>query len=185
MCQSTETAVNDAFCRTLTRKVWLFRNAILFRNGLRMLDFNYITRSINRVNVLRSATVGVHCSVQWIPSYIWIRSRYDDLVTGGARSGKSRHAEVLIGDLHRFCISLPRKSLMMRWLHDRTSSAKPPGALVHSGALATLDELIHADINPNEAVLLECVPQWWLICCLIMAAIKTLMNGLSGDGTGD
>ncbi len=39
------------------------------------------------------------------------------LVTGGARSGKSRHAEVLIGTLHRFCISLPRKSLMMRWLH--------------------------------------------------------------------
>ncbi len=69
------------------------------------------------------------------------------LVTGGARSGKSRHAEALIGDssqvlyiatsqildehgagrvatqrrllgtLHRFCISLPRKSLMMRWLH--------------------------------------------------------------------
>ncbi|CDK74250.1 hypothetical protein [Klebsiella pneumoniae IS22] len=39
MCQSTETAVNDAFCRTLTREVWLFRNAILFRNGLRMLDF--------------------------------------------------------------------------------------------------------------------------------------------------
>ena len=52
------------------------------------------------------------------------------LVTGGARSGKSRHAEALIGDSSQV-------------LYIATSQH--------------LDELIHADINPNEVVLLECV----------------------------
>ncbi len=38
-------------------------------------------------------------------------------VTGGIRSGKSRHAEALIGDSSQVLYTPPRKSLMMRWLH--------------------------------------------------------------------
>lgn len=55
------------------------------------------------------------------------------LVTGGARSGKSRHAEVLIGDSSQVLYIATSQILD----DEITSSAKPPGALAHSGALAT------------------------------------------------
>lgn len=74
------------------------------------------------------------------------------LVTGGARSGKSRHAEVLIGDssqvLYIATSQILDDEMAARIEHHRQSR---PEHWQH------LDELIHADINPNEAVLLECV----------------------------
>ena len=49
------------------------------------------------------------------------------LVTGGARSGKSRHAEVLIGD----------SSQVLYIATSQILDDEMPGALAHSGALAT------------------------------------------------
>ena len=67
------------------------------------------------------------------------------LVTGGARSGKSRHAEALIGDSSQVLYIATSQIL------DDEMAARTVERWQH------LDELIHADINPNEAVLLECV----------------------------
>lgn len=77
------------------------------------------------------------------------------LVTGGARSGKSRHAEVLIGDssqvLYIATSQILDDEMAARIEHHRQ------GRPEHWRTVEHLDELIHADINPNEAVLLECV----------------------------
>ncbi|WP_113410729.1 bifunctional adenosylcobinamide kinase/adenosylcobinamide-phosphate guanylyltransferase [Escherichia coli] len=74
------------------------------------------------------------------------------LVTGGARSGKSRHAEALIGDssqvLYIATSQILDDEMAARIEHHRQGR---PEHWQH------LDELIHADINPNEVVLLECV----------------------------
>ncbi|EPV0529345.1 bifunctional adenosylcobinamide kinase/adenosylcobinamide-phosphate guanylyltransferase [Escherichia coli] len=80
------------------------------------------------------------------------------LVTGGARSGKSRHAEVLIGDssqdLYIATSQILDDEMAARIEHHRQ------GRPEHWRTVERwqhLDELIHADINPNEVVLLECV----------------------------
>ena len=74
------------------------------------------------------------------------------LVTGGARSGKSRHAEALIGDssqvLYIATSQILDDEMAARIEHHRQSRVE---------RWQHLDELIHADINPNEVVLLECV----------------------------
>lgn len=80
------------------------------------------------------------------------------LVTGGARSGKSRHAEALIGDssqvLYIATSQILDDEMAARIEHHRQ------GRPEHWRTVERwqhLDELIHADINPNEVVLLECV----------------------------
>ncbi|HAN9561344.1 TPA: bifunctional adenosylcobinamide kinase/adenosylcobinamide-phosphate guanylyltransferase [Escherichia coli] len=80
------------------------------------------------------------------------------LVTGGARSGKSRHAEALIGDssqvLYIATSQILDDEMAARIEHHRQ------GRPEHWRTVERwqhLDALIHADINPNEAVLLECV----------------------------
>ena len=80
------------------------------------------------------------------------------LVTGGARSGKSRHAEALIGNssqvLYIATSQILDDEMAARIEHHRQ------GRPAHWRTVERwqhLDELIHADINPNEAVLLECV----------------------------
>ena len=80
------------------------------------------------------------------------------LVTGGARSGKSRHAEALIGDssqvLYIATSQILDDEMAARIEHHRQ------GRPAHWRTVERwqhLDELIHADINPHEAVLLECV----------------------------
>ncbi|MFP1452265.1 bifunctional adenosylcobinamide kinase/adenosylcobinamide-phosphate guanylyltransferase [Escherichia coli] len=80
------------------------------------------------------------------------------LVTGGARSGKSRHAEALIGDssqvLYIATSQILDDEMAARIEHHRQ------GRPAHWHTVERwqhLDELIHADINPHEAVLLECV----------------------------
>ena len=80
------------------------------------------------------------------------------LVTGGARSGKSRHAEALIGDssqvLYIATSQILDDEMAARIEHHRQ------GRPAHWRTVERwqhLDELIYADINPHEAVLLECV----------------------------
>lgn len=80
------------------------------------------------------------------------------LVTGGARSGKSRHAEVLIGDssqvLYIATSQILDDEMAARIEHHRQSRPEHWRTVER---WQHLDESIHADINPNEAVLLECV----------------------------
>ena len=80
------------------------------------------------------------------------------LVTGGARSGKSRHAEALIGDssqvLYIATSQILDDEMAARIEHHRQSRPEHWRTVER---WQHLDELIHADINPNEAVLLECV----------------------------
>ena len=80
------------------------------------------------------------------------------LVTGGTRSGKSRHAEALIGDssqvLYIATSQILDDEMAARIEHHRQ------GRPAHWRTVERwqhVDELIHADINPHEAVLLECV----------------------------
>ncbi len=80
------------------------------------------------------------------------------LVTGGARSGKSRHAEALIGNspqvLYIATSQILDDEMAARIEHHRQ------GRPVHWRTVERwqqLDELINADINPQHAVLLECI----------------------------
>lgn len=80
------------------------------------------------------------------------------LVTGGARSGKSRHAEALIGDtpqvLYIATSQIFDDEMAARIEHHRQ------GRPAHWNTVErwqNLDELINADINPQTAVLLECI----------------------------
>ena len=80
------------------------------------------------------------------------------LVTGGARSGKSRHAEALIGNspqvLYIASSQILDDEMAARIEHHRQ------GRPVHWRTVERwqqLDELINADINPQHAVLLECI----------------------------
>ena len=80
------------------------------------------------------------------------------LVTGGARSGKSRHAEALIADspnvLYIATSQIFDEEMAARIQHHRDGR---PAHWRTAERWQHLDELIHADINPNEVVLLECV----------------------------
>ncbi|HBJ0064228.1 TPA: bifunctional adenosylcobinamide kinase/adenosylcobinamide-phosphate guanylyltransferase [Escherichia coli] len=80
------------------------------------------------------------------------------LVTGGARSGKSRHAEALIGDSSQV-LYIATSQILDDEMAARIEHHQQ-GRPEHCRTVERwqhLDELIHADINPNEVVLLECV----------------------------
>ncbi|RZM88854.1 MULTISPECIES: bifunctional adenosylcobinamide kinase/adenosylcobinamide-phosphate guanylyltransferase [unclassified Escherichia] len=80
------------------------------------------------------------------------------LVTGGARSGKSRHAEALIGDtpqvLYIATSQVFDDEMAARIEHHRQGR---PAHWHTVERWQNLDELINADINPQSAVLLECI----------------------------
>ena len=80
------------------------------------------------------------------------------LVTGGARSGKSRHAETLIGDtpqvLYIATSQILDDEMAARIEHHRQGR---PAHWRTVERWQQLDELINADINPQNAVLLECI----------------------------
>jgi adenosyl cobinamide kinase/adenosyl cobinamide phosphate guanylyltransferase len=59
------------------------------------------------------------------------------LVTGGARSGKSRHAEALIADSPNVLYIATSQILMTRWLRESSTIAMDVRALAHRRTLAT------------------------------------------------
>lgn len=80
------------------------------------------------------------------------------LVTGGARSGKSRHAETLIGDapqvLYIATSHILDDEMAARIQHhkdDRPAHWRTAECWRH------LDTLITADLAPDDAILLECI----------------------------
>lgn len=80
------------------------------------------------------------------------------LVTGGARSGKSRHAESLVanatGVLYIATSQIFDEEMAARIQHHRDS--RPPHWRTKE-RWQDLDAIITADIPPNEAILLECI----------------------------
>ena len=80
------------------------------------------------------------------------------LVTGGARSGKSRHAEALIADspqgLYIATSQIFDEEMAARIQHHR--DGRPPHWRT-AECWRHLDALITPDNAPEEAILLECV----------------------------
>lgn len=80
------------------------------------------------------------------------------LVTGGARSGKSRHAETLLMDAKRVLYIATSQVLddemAARIAHHR---AHRPAHWRTEERWQELDEIITANNDPEEAVLLECI----------------------------
>lgn len=80
------------------------------------------------------------------------------LVTGGARSGKSRHAESLVanatGVLYIATSQIFDEEMAARIQHHRDS--RPPHWRTEE-CWQDLDAIITADIPSNEAILLECI----------------------------
>lgn len=80
------------------------------------------------------------------------------LVTGGARSGKSRHAEALIADfpqvLYIATSQIFDEEMAARIQHHRDGR---PAHWRTAERWQHLDELITADNSPDEAILLECI----------------------------
>lgn len=80
------------------------------------------------------------------------------LVTGGARSGKSRHAEALIADspqvLYIATSQVFDEEMAARIQHHRDGR---PAHWRTAERWQQLDELITAQHDPNEAILLECI----------------------------
>lgn len=78
------------------------------------------------------------------------------LVTGDTRSGKSRHAEALIGDssqvLYIATSQILDDEMAARIEHHRQGHPEHRHTVER---WQHLDGLIHADINPNEVMLLE------------------------------
>ncbi|KAB8141565.1 bifunctional adenosylcobinamide kinase/adenosylcobinamide-phosphate guanylyltransferase, partial [Raoultella ornithinolytica] len=80
------------------------------------------------------------------------------LVTGGARSGKSRHAEALIADapqvLYIATSQIFDDEMAARIQHHRDGR---PSHWRTAERWQQLDELITPAIAPAEAILLECI----------------------------
>ncbi|CBG88853.1 bifunctional adenosylcobinamide kinase/adenosylcobinamide-phosphate guanylyltransferase [Citrobacter rodentium] len=80
------------------------------------------------------------------------------LVTGGARSGKSRHAETLIADypqvLYIATSQIFDEEMAARIQHHREGR---PAHWRTAERWRDLDQLVGADNSPDEAILLECV----------------------------
>ncbi|ECT4831579.1 bifunctional adenosylcobinamide kinase/adenosylcobinamide-phosphate guanylyltransferase, partial [Salmonella enterica subsp. enterica serovar Heidelberg] len=80
------------------------------------------------------------------------------LVTGGARSGKSRHAETLIGDapqvLYIATSQILDDEMAARIQHHKDGR---PAHWRTAECWRHLDTLITADLAPDDAILLECI----------------------------
>ncbi|ENQ0499621.1 bifunctional adenosylcobinamide kinase/adenosylcobinamide-phosphate guanylyltransferase [Salmonella enterica subsp. enterica serovar Infantis] len=80
------------------------------------------------------------------------------LVTGGARSGKSRHAEALIGDapqvLYIATSQILDDEMAARIQHHKDGR---PAHWRTAECWRHLDTLITADLAPDDAILLECI----------------------------
>ena len=98
------------------------------------------------------------------------------LVTGGARSGKSRHAEALIADfpqvLYIATSQIFDDEMAARIQHHRDGR---PAHLRTAERWQHLDALITADNAPDEAILLEC----------ITTMVTNLLFALGGDSDPD
>ena len=98
------------------------------------------------------------------------------LVTGGARSGKSRHAEALIADapqvLYIATSQIFDDEMAARIQHHRDGR---PAHWRTAERWQQLDELITPDIAPAEAILLEC----------ITTMVTNLLFALGGDSDPD
>ncbi|EAY7418152.1 bifunctional adenosylcobinamide kinase/adenosylcobinamide-phosphate guanylyltransferase, partial [Salmonella enterica] len=80
------------------------------------------------------------------------------LVTGGARSGKSRHAETLIGDAPQV-LYIATSQILDDEMAARIQHHKD-GRPAHWRTVERwrhLDALITGDLAPEDAILLECV----------------------------
>lgn len=98
------------------------------------------------------------------------------LVTGGARSGKSRHAEALIADapqvLYIATSQILDDEMAARIQHHRDGR---PAHWRTAERWQQLDELITPAIAPEEAILLEC----------ITTMVTNLLFALGGDSDPD
>ncbi|EPJ7086089.1 bifunctional adenosylcobinamide kinase/adenosylcobinamide-phosphate guanylyltransferase [Citrobacter amalonaticus] len=98
------------------------------------------------------------------------------LVTGGARSGKSRHAEALIADfpqvLYIATSQIFDDEMAARIQHHRDGR---PAHWRTAERWQHLDTLITADNAPDEAILLEC----------ITTMVTNLLFAFGGDGDPD
>lgn len=98
------------------------------------------------------------------------------LVTGGARSGKSRHAEALIADspnvLYIATSQIFDEEMAARIRHHRDGR---PAHWRTAERWQHLDELITAANDPQEAILLEC----------ITTMVTNLLFALGGDSDPD
>ena len=98
------------------------------------------------------------------------------LVTGGARSGKSRHAEALIADapqvLYIATSQIFDDEMAARIQHHRDGR---PAHWRTAERWQQLDELITPAIAPAEAILLEC----------ITTMVTNLLFALGGDSDPD
>ena len=98
------------------------------------------------------------------------------LVTGGARSGKSRHAEALIADspnvLYIATSQIFDEEMAARIQHHRDGR---PAHWRTAERWQHLDELITAANDPQEAILLECITTMVtnLLFALAVIAIRT------------
>lgn len=109
------------------------------------------------------------------------------LVTGGARSGKSRHAEALIAHapqvLYIATSQIFDDEMAARIQHHRDGR---PAHWRTAERWQQLDELISPDIAPEEAILLECITT--MVTNLLFGAggrQRAGRLGLCGDGAGD
>ncbi len=102
------------------------------------------------------------------------------LVTGGARSGKSRHAEALIADapqvLYIATSQILDDEMAARIQHHRDGR---PAHWRTAERWQQLDELITPAIAPEEAILLECITTMSPTCCSRSAATATPTAGIT------
>ncbi len=108
------------------------------------------------------------------------------LVTGGARSGKSRHAEALIAHapqvLYIATSQVFDDEMAARIQHHRDGR---PAHWRTAERWRQLDELITPDIAPEEAILLECITTLVTNLLFALGATARRTAGLCGDGAGD
>jgi adenosylcobinamide kinase/adenosylcobinamide-phosphate guanylyltransferase len=108
------------------------------------------------------------------------------LVTGGARSGKSRHAEALIAHapqvLYIATSQIFDDEMAARIQHHRDGR---PAHWRTAERWQQLDELITPDIAPEEAILLECITTMVTNLLFALGATAPGRLGLCGDGAGD
>ncbi|SUG70908.1 adenosylcobinamide kinase/adenosylcobinamide-phosphate guanylyltransferase [Salmonella enterica subsp. enterica] len=128
--------------------------------GLRRGKRLFVMRIIKRGNLIcwRKRCGNILILIKFIPSCNNIRSRYDDSGDGRARSGKSRHAEALIGDapqvLYIATSQILDDEMAARIQHHKDGR---PAHWRTAECWRHLDTLITADLAPDDAILLECI----------------------------